>query len=119
MCKFVKELVVRDFGEKLDINTRGLGEFKYRQFEPLRLQSNLWLSIQASYAHYSKPRETFEDLEAYTHWEMAMFTKDDFVSVDFALPDFESIAELNCYFDGSVYSYVPKDLIEELYLALK
>lgn len=114
MCKFIKNLVKRDFGERMDISEN----CNHRQFEPIRIGSDLWLSIQASYAHYCKPRKTIEDLEEYTHWEIALFTKDDFVNVSYASPEFSSLAELELYFQGSVYPCVPKDLVEELYLAL-
>jgi hypothetical protein len=115
MCKFIKELKERDFGERMDSHLS-----EYRQFEPIRIHDNLWFSIQASYAHYSTPRTTYrEDLEIYTHWEIALFDKDEFRSVSDVMPDFPALAEMELYFEGSVYPYVPKDLVEELYLALK
>jgi hypothetical protein len=118
MCKFIKDLVERKFDE-VQTDNRAYGDNKYRQFEPIRLNSNLWLSIQASYAHYCTPRATIDDLEVYTHWEIAMFNKDEFQSVTDVLPKFPALAEIEEYFEGSVYPYVPKDLVEELYIALK
>lgn len=115
MCKFIKDLVEKDFGERMNLHN-----LEYRQFEPIRINPNLWLSIQASYAHYCTPRTTYrEDLEIYSHWELALFDKDEFRSVDTVLPSFPALAELQLYFEGQVYPYVPKDLVEELYLALK
>jgi hypothetical protein len=118
MCKFIKDLVERKFDE-YKADNRSYGDSKYRQFEPIRINSNLWLSIQASYAHYCSPRATIDDLEGYSHWELALFDKDEFKPVTTVLPDFAALAELELYFEGSVYPYVPKDLVEELYLALK
>jgi hypothetical protein len=116
MCKFIKDLKEKDFGEKCD----GGHLSEYRQFETNRINPNLWLSIQASYAHYCTPRTTYrDDLEIYTHWEFALFDKDEFRSVAEVLPEFAALDEIQFYFDGSVYSYVPKDLVEQLYLALK
>lgn len=118
MCQFIKALQEKIFDEEYSMR-RDDNKLKYRQFEPIKLTNDLWLSIQASYAHYSRPRETFNDLEEYTHWEMAIFTKEDFISASQVVPDFDSLAELELYFEGSVYPYVPKDLIEELYLEIK
>lgn len=115
MCRFIKDLTEKIFDEGMLVERKSM----YRQFEPFKLNNDLWLSIQASYAHYSRPRETFNNLENYTHWEMALFTKEEFISVSQVAPDFDSLAELELYFEGSVYPYVPKDLIEELYLYLK
>ena len=118
MCKFIGDLVERKFDEN-QMDNRAYGDSVYRQFEPIRINANLWLSLQASYAHYCRPRTTIEDLEAYSHWEVALFDKDEFRTVSTVIPDFPSLAELELYFEGSVYPYVPKDLVEELYFALK
>jgi hypothetical protein len=120
LCQFTKVLIERQFEEdeereKFDKET----DYKYRQFVPIRLGVNLWLSIQASYAHYSTPRETLRDLDGYSHWEFALYTQENFVSVTEVLPDFPSLAEVELYFEGAVYPYVPTDLLEEVYLALK
>jgi hypothetical protein len=114
MCKFIGDLVEKNLGEKMDSHLS-----QYRIFEPIRINSNLWFSVQASYAHYCTPRETLADLEDYSHWEIALFDKDEFISAAQIVPNFKSLAELQLYFEGQVYPYVPKDLVEELYLALK
>ena len=116
MCEFTKVLVEKDFKEESE--SMDLQDLKYRQFEPIRLSVNLWLSIQASYGHYCTPRVTLKDLDEYTHWEFALFTENDFVRVTEVLPDFPSLAEIELY-EQQVYSFVPTDLLEELYLALK
>jgi hypothetical protein len=114
LCKFIKDLIEIDLGTPMYVER----DDKYRQFKPIQVAENLWLSIQASYAHYSKPRKTI-DKEEYTHWEIALFTKEEFVQIQFALPEFASLAEIELYFEGSKYPYVPADLVEEIYLALK
>lgn len=110
---FIKELKEREFDDEAYL-VAGRG---YRQFEPFRVNPNLWLSIQASYAHYSKPRITNKDLYVYTHWEFALFTKNDFVTVTEVLPNFSSLAEIEIY-EQQVYGFVPTDLVNELYKAL-
>ena len=111
--EFLKALVEQDFGMERIHNGR-----TYRQFAGIMIHDNLWLSIQASFAHYSIPRETIDDLQKYTHWEVALFTRDNFVRVTDVLPEFPSLAEIEHY-ESQVYAYVPADLVEELYLALK
>lgn len=117
MCKFIEDLKEKIFDEE-GYSFRDTIH-RYRQFDPIKINNNLWLSIQASYAHYSRPRQTISNFEDYSHWEVALFTKEQFISVSQILPDFDSLAELELYFEGSVYPYVPKDLVEELYLSLK
>lgn len=110
---FIKSLVERDFDDADDFGIHRI----YRQFEPIRINSNLWFSIQASYAHYSTPRITNKDLYVYSHWEVALFTRNDFVTVTEVLPDFSSLAEIELY-EQQVYAFVPADLVNELYKAL-
>jgi hypothetical protein len=90
-----------------------------RTFEPIQFGPDLWISIQAGYGLYSTPQQTFKDLDNYSHWEFAIFNGEGFISVKDILPDFPSLAELDLYFGGSVYAYVPTDLVEELYLVLR
>ena len=118
MCKFNKVLVEKEVEEKQKeyMDNHGI---QHRIFQPIQVAPNLVLSIQASYAHYCTPRETLKDLDNYTHWEFALVGEDDFVSVKSVLPDFPSLAELELYFEGSVYCYVPTDLVDELYIALQ
>jgi hypothetical protein len=113
LCEFIDRLVIREFESLVERGSI------YRQFEPIRINSNLWLNIQASKSHYCNPRKTIKDLEEYTHWEIALFNKDEDLLATEVLHNFRSLAELELYFEGSVYAYVPKDLVEEFYLALK
>lgn len=116
--KFLQALVENETSRHLK-NRPYDQDYKYRQYKPIQINENLWFSIQASYAHYCTPRTTMEYLEEYTHMEIALFDKDNFVSVSDVLPDFFAKAEIEYYFEGQVYPYVPVDLIESLYLALK
>lgn len=95
-------------------------DMSVRLFEPIDIGNNKYFSIQASWGHYCTPRSTLLDLEEYTHWEVAFFEEGgSFLPIESILPNFPSLAEIEHYFEGSVYPYVPKDLVEELYLALK
>lgn len=113
--EFIKALVEKEIiqnQERVDFGSY------LRQFEPIQVREDVWLSIQASYAHYCTPRTTYEDLTIYSHWEIALFNTDDFIRVTDVLPEFRSLAEIELY-EAQVYAYVPVDLVEELYLALK
>lgn len=118
MCKFVKALIERQFEVRGGLPTYDLPSEKFRQFEAVKVRENLWLSMQASQHHYSKPQRTMNNLEGYTHWEVAFFDKDHTLKATEVLPDFFSLAELELYADNSGYNFVPKDLLEELYIAL-
>jgi len=113
--EFIKVLVPTQFAGENNFELSS----KYRQFEPISIKDGYWLSIQGSYAHYCTPRITSENLNDYTHWEMALFNDNEFVQVNDVLPNFKSLAEIEHYFDSSIYPYVPVDLIEELYTALR
>lgn len=90
-----------------------------RIFEPIRIKGDYFLSIQASYGHRCKPRVTLEDLDDYTHWEIAVYNENDFVRISDVAPEFRSLAEIELYRDGTAYNFVPTDLVGELYSALK
>ena len=117
--EFLKALVEQDFGYVREDTDK----IQYRQFQAIQIRENLWLSIQASCAHYSVPRETLSDLSKYKRWELALIrTEEDasdseFVRVADILPNFSSLAEIELH-EQTVYAYVPADLVEELYLAL-
>ena len=120
MCKFIKVL-----SEKLYMTPEesayvyNYDESHLRQFEPIQIDEHVYLSIQASYAHRCTPQKTIHELNSYTHWEFAFLYDDEFVRAKDVTPDFFSLAELELYFDGSAYTYVPTDLVEELFVSLK
>jgi len=96
----------------------------YRQFEAVKINDELYMSIQASYGHYCSPRKTLLDITQYTEMEMAFVGKEGLMSIDKVEPYYSKLGllvrELEEYFDGcSVYAYVPVELINEIYLSLK
>lgn len=111
MCKFMKALEERK-GETY----YNMPEF-YRLFTPIEVKNGVWLSIQANGSCHCKPQAICPSLDDYTHWEMALFDGNEFIRVTDILPEFSSLAEIELYEKGT-YTYVPTDLIEELYTAL-
>lgn len=109
--EFINELVEKEFEESNIVRP-------IRKFEPIRVKANVWLSIQASYGHFCRPRVTMTDLGMYTHWEIALFNENDtgFLRVKDVFPEFLSLAEIELYYDGGPYSCVPTDLVEELFM---
>ena len=115
MCNFIKVLKEKRFDdENISYDEQNM---RTRIFEPIQIKDDLWLSIQASHAHYCKPKMTLRYLDDYTHFEIGIFDKDNFLKVGEVLPNFESLSEIKRY-EGRVYSNVPIDLVEELYSAL-
>lgn len=85
-----------------------------RMLEWLEVGENIHLSIQASPIHYCFPRK-MTDLDNYTHFELALII-DNEVSYDTGIiKDFSTYNKLMEYYDGGIFSYVPKELISELY----
>lgn len=111
--EFLNFLIEQDFGF-----SRAFNGNRYRAFQGIALGYDLCLSIQASCAHYSRPRETLDDLNKYTHWEVAIIFREDWARVQDILPSFPSLVEIELYHEGSVYPYVPADLVNDLFLAL-
>ena len=77
------------------------------------------LSIQCGKGKYSIPRENV-DLKEYTHFELAFIYK-GLLSTghDKLLEGFSRKEELKECQEGTIYPYVPKDLIEDLYKYFK
>lgn len=95
-------------------------EFEMFRFcEWIKINDEYCLSIQCGKGKYSIPRENV-DLDEYTHFEIA-FIYEGMLSDghDELLDGFNREEELKEYQEGSVYPYVPKDLIEDLYKHLK
>lgn len=116
MCRFIKDLI-----EKNHVTPKEQSDLYatcFRQFAPFQINEDVYISIQASGAHRCTPQRTTHDLESYSHWEFAFIIDERFVRATDVFPEFASLAELELYFQGSAYLYVPKDLVEELYLAL-
>lgn len=89
----------------------------FRVFEPIQI-GDVYISIQASYGHYCSPRKTLENLNDYTSMEVALIRDDHFVSISEVIDEQFLSDKLSEHFEGTVYSYVPVELIEEVYLYL-
>lgn len=84
-----------------------------RVFRKIPTKSGYKLSVQASETHYCSPKETIA-LNLYDKFELAITLNSEFVYPDI-LNNFKRNKELYSYYDGTIFSYVPKDLIEDLY----
>lgn len=93
----------------------GLIDFELPQkSNGIEFKNGLRLSIQGSYGHYCTPRKTLPYCK-YTSMEFALCTEKGFADVK----EYLDTNEYDEYFDGSVYGYVPVELIEKLYQHLK
>ena len=77
------------------------------------------LSIQASGCHYCTPRITMP-YKYYEAFELAICCGDEMVSATKMFGEDDELAkELDTYFSGSVFGYVPAELVERLYQRCK
>lgn len=77
------------------------------------------LSIQASGCHYCTPRITMP-YKYYEAFELAICYGDEMVSATKMFGEDDELAkELDTYFSGSVFGYVPTELVERLYQRCK
>lgn len=92
-----------------------------RSFAPIGVDGVNYLSIQASSFNDCKPQRTINSIEEYTHLEVALTQSKDFKRVKDICEDFPALAEIELYFSEDIYSFVPIDLVDELfqYLVLK
>ncbi|MGG2024239.1 hypothetical protein AB1282_00375 [Gottfriedia sp. S16(2024)] len=118
--EFLKELEVTEDTKAIGMVLPFDEDTTFRMFKGIKINDNLWLSIQASYGHYCTPRKTLKNIEDYTNMEFALMNGErEFVSLTDILPTFSKLDEINECFEGSVYCYVPVDLIDELFKELK
>ena len=91
----------------------------FRFCEWISINDEYCLSIQCGKGKYSIPRENV-DLKEYTHFELAFIYK-GLLSTghDKLLEGFSRKEELKECQEGTIYPYVPKDLIEDLYKYFK
>ena len=89
--------------------------YGYRFCEWIDINDEYCLSIQCGKGKYSIPRENVS-LNEYTHFEIA-FIYEGKISTGHnkLLEGFNRKEELQECCEGSIYAYVPKDLIEDLY----
>lgn len=77
------------------------------------------LSIQASGMHYCRPRLTLP-YKRYEAFEVAICYGDETISASKMFGEGDELArELDEYFGGSVFAYVPTELVERLYQRCK
>ena len=84
----------------------------------IRINDELALSIQASNIHYCIPRKLIE-LDKYTHFEMAIIINNTISYDTSVLKGFSKYNELMEYYQGGIFAYVDKELLEELYTYCK
>ena len=91
----------------------------FRFCEWIEINDEYYLSIQCGEGKYSIPRENV-DLDQYTHFELAFIYEGSLSNRhDELLQGFNRKEELQEYKEGTIYPYVPNDLIEGLYKYLK
>ena len=91
----------------------------FRFCEWISINDEYCLSIQCGEGKYSIPRKNI-DLTEYTHFEIAFIYEGSLSNRhDELLKGFSRKEELQEYQEGTIYTYVPKDLIEDLYKYLK
>lgn len=92
---------------------------RYRFCEWITINDEYSLSIQCGEGKYSVPRHNVE-LDKYTHFEIAFIYRGSLSDGHNELIEgFNRKEELKEYQEDTVYPYVPKDLIEDLYMYLK
>ena len=91
----------------------------FRFCEWIEINDEYYLSIQCGEGKYSIPRINV-DLDQYTHFEIAFIYEGELSDMNNdILKGFKRKEELQEYQEGTVYPFVPKDLIEDLYKHLK
>ena len=91
----------------------------FRFCEWININDEYYLSIQCGKGKYSIPRENV-NLKEYTHFEIAFIYEGQLsAGHDELIKGFNRKEELQEYQEGTMYPYVPKDLIEDLYKYLK
>lgn len=84
-----------------------------RIFKRVSTESGYELSIQCSEFHYCTPRR-LNGLNSYDTFEVAIFWQGNFTYPS-ELDNFPRKKELDECYEGTVFGYVPKDLVEDLY----
>jgi hypothetical protein len=119
--EFINALVETEDSKKYNEKMKEIGYYfdeynKYRALKHIK-KDDVSLSIQASYGHYCVPRLTLSNLNDYSEMEFALMRESGFIQVKDILPNLSVLDEIEERFDGSVYGFVPVELIEELYKA--
>lgn len=111
-----------EFIDKLEVLEQSSGFLNskntFRLFRQISFKNNISLSVQASYAHYCTPRTTV-DVEDYETMELVIFKDGDFSPAISAVYDPMLLKDLEEYYDGQIFAFVPVSIIERLYQHLK
>lgn len=105
-----------DFIKVLEETYRGRN-FRDLKHIPIPHHEGFSLSIQASYAHRCTPKQTLP-LDDYLCMEFAIVGHGMLCNLYGFITNDDLRIQLDEYFNGSTYSYVPIELIEELYKEL-
>ncbi|WP_024622591.1 hypothetical protein [Metaclostridioides mangenotii] len=84
-----------------------------RIFNSVSTELGYSMSIQCSEHHYCSPRK-LNGLNSYDTFEVAIFLENKFVYPS-EIENFPRKKELDQHYEGTVFGYVPKDLVEDLY----
>lgn len=106
MKNFIKAMLKSDV--KCESEKMGVRVLNY-----IDTNSGYKLSIQCSEHHYCTPRK-FLGIKYYDKFELAIFEDDEFAYPNI-LEKFHRKDELDECYEGTVFGYVPKDLVEDLY----
>ena len=116
--RFIKDLQVRNDFNYIQTERKSLFDERYpggiRICEWLKINDEYSLSVQASESHYCTPR-AYLPLDQYKSFELAIIYKDSLSKDIVEIKDFPKFDEILEYYNGSVFEYVPKELVEELY----
>ena len=104
------------FLDELEITEEFMG---FRFCKWININDEYCLSVQCGKGKYSIPRENV-NLKEYTHFEIAFIYEGQLsTGHDELLEGFSRKEELQKHQEGIIYTFVPKDLIEDLYKYLK
>ena len=116
MVTFTKELKRIPRGDVPDFVAAAMPQF----YEAIGCPNDVILSVQASMAHYSTPKNNVP-VEEYEAFEVTLTKKGAFVAVEDIVKDHAIIEAFKPYKTSGkgAYPFVPAEVIEQLYLHLK
>lgn len=88
----------------------------------IKASSDVYISIQGSKYHYSRPRENMSSLKDFTAFELCFFDGEGNTIYDLTRyfeGDMSLLKELEKHKDINVYGFVDVELIERVYQFLK
>ena len=88
-------------------------DFGMRIFNHIDTKSGYKISVQCSEHHYCTPRKLM-GIKYYEEFELAIMKEDRFTYPSI-LDNFHRKSELDECYEGTVFGYVPRDLVEDLF----